>query len=119
MLRLFWDPLKTFWNHRDARYVNGASDGPINLFKADVYSYGMVVWAVCAEEEPWATVPNPELMIQLQEDLADRPELPSKGLDATLRWVILHSWAVRPDDRPAFSDLVARLSGDGADDGSV
>jgi len=82
-----------------------------NLFteKSDVFSYGMTIFEVLTRAHPWDDCSQAQIVMKVA--LKDeRPSMPEDH-DAPEDLVDLMEtcWALNPDDRPWFADVVQRL----------
>ncbi|GAM20267.1 hypothetical protein SAMD00019534_034420 [Acytostelium subglobosum LB1] len=76
--------------------------------KADVYSYGIVLWELLTGEEPYAGIPPMNAGI-LVASKALRPELPDT-CDPNWRKLVVWCWAEDPNKRPTFTDITNYLT---------
>jgi len=74
--------------------------------KADVYSFAITIWQMAAREKPWLNVPVWDIPTRVIH--GKRPQMPG-GIPKDYAEVIRKCWAPKPDDRPAFSDVVDML----------
>eukprot|EP01156_Anaeramoeba_ignava_P018305 Anaeramoba_ignava/a91349_73.p1 GENE.a91349_73~~a91349_73.p1 ORF type:complete len:1246 (-),score=329.81 a91349_73:137-3838(-) len=77
--------------------------------KADIYSYGIVLWELITKEFPYKGIDNP---IQLGFKVAYqklRPDI-SKITDPKWKDLITQCWADEPDDRPSFDKILEILN---------
>jgi LRR receptor-like serine/threonine-protein kinase FLS2 len=87
--------------------MSGGRYGP----SADIYSYGVVMWEIAAQAEPWAHLPSQSFFMDalLQEILANRR--PPIGSDWPAPYVALlaRCWATEPSVRGTFTSAVTAL----------
>jgi len=74
--------------------------------KADVYSFGVTLWQMAAREKPWVNVPVWDIPTRVIH--GKRPQIPG-DLPKDYSDLIRRCWASKPDDRPAFSEIVEML----------
>jgi len=74
--------------------------------KADVYSFSITCWQMAAREKPWLNVPVWDIPTRVIHN--KRPPMPTT-IPKDYAEVIRKCWAPKPDDRPAFSDVVDML----------
>jgi serine/threonine protein kinase len=72
--------------------------------KADVYSYGLVLWAMCTGKSPFADI-NPFALANALVKDNIRPEVPA-DLNPVLSKLITRSWSVDPNERPSFIEIL-------------
>jgi serine/threonine-protein kinase CTR1 len=87
--------------------------------KVDVWSYGMVVWALFSEKKPFPTLRNDndnqkEHFEKLIEDEGYRPEIPQEWqVDEKLKKIsemMKRCWnSVKPTERPSFEEICETL----------
>merc|ERR1712150_124101 len=76
---------------------------------ADVYSFGMVLWELCALERPYETASDKEELNHLVIE-GPRPSLKKKVIDSTLIQLLLeHCWKQDPNQRPSMDSVCYRL----------
>lgn len=73
----------------------------------DMYSYGVVVWEILTEQEPFPNVGRARLMQMVARDSL-RPEIP-QSVDGRLSELIKSCWNTDPSRRPSFSLLLSPL----------
>ena len=93
--------------------------------KVDVWSYGMVLWALFTAEQPFGGIRQSESILRehwekLQNDSNYRPKIPTvwpadkekKMANEMKRFeeVMTKCWQVIAIDRPSFTDIVQQLS---------
>lgn len=80
---------------------------------ADVYSYGIMLWAIVTGLRPYNDVPSVWDIPRLVIDKRVRPEIP-ESLPPGLARLIQRCWAHEPGNRPSFE--VSAGSGAGGGD---
>lgn len=76
--------------------------------KADVYSFGIVLWEILEQKEPFEEFDNFEDFRQAVCVRHERPKIPESCLPR-LRNLIEASWHREPDRRPTFPKIVEEL----------
>jgi len=74
--------------------------------KSDVFSYGMVMWEILTNEQPYSKLNQFQILRLL--DRGERPAIPP-GSDTTYIKIMADCWAEKPDDRPPFTEILDRL----------
>jgi len=75
--------------------------------KADVYSFGIVLWECTARQIPFATVPGVKAAMDVMNH-GLRPEIPSytpPALATLMQWC----WQGNPEERPQMADVAQAL----------
>jgi serine/threonine protein kinase len=83
--------------------------------KADVYSFGIIMWEVVARKQPFAGRNFMGVSLDVLE--GKRPQVPA-DCPEEFRKVMTKCWHAKPDKRPTMADVVAFLDkqiGDGGD----
>ncbi|KAL6064801.1 Dual specificity protein kinase [Balamuthia mandrillaris] len=76
--------------------------------KADVYSFGIVLWELLCGQDPWQEI---ESLVDLVEAVClehKRPPLP-KSIPQSLRDLVNACWHPEPEKRPSFEELIPRF----------
>uniref|UniRef100_A0A7S0RF32 non-specific serine/threonine protein kinase n=1 Tax=Chlamydomonas leiostraca TaxID=1034604 RepID=A0A7S0RF32_9CHLO len=76
--------------------------------KSDVFSYGVIVWELVTNSEPWANL-NPMAVVGAVGFNGQRLELPDDIAPEVVA-LIRDCWADRPEHRPSFGDILGRLA---------
>jgi len=76
--------------------------------KADVYSFGLILWFLVTTKEPYEEFDDLETFARAVCINRVRPAIPPTT-DPGLRDLIQRCWAPNPADRPAFSEIVHKL----------
>eukprot|EP01130_Rhizamoeba_saxonica_P013825 TRINITY_DN5942_c0_g1_i1.p1 TRINITY_DN5942_c0_g1~~TRINITY_DN5942_c0_g1_i1.p1 ORF type:complete len:739 (+),score=139.65 TRINITY_DN5942_c0_g1_i1:112-2217(+) len=74
--------------------------------KADVYSYGIVIWEILTQNEPYHGKNKPEIILGVQE--GNRPEIPEYVPDE-LNHLITSCWDNDPEKRYPFNTIIKLL----------
>jgi tRNA A-37 threonylcarbamoyl transferase component Bud32 len=75
--------------------------------KADVYSFGMVLWVIAAQKLPYQNLQHPRDIIA--HVTSGRREIIPRDCPGDLASLIKQCWAQNPDERPDFSLIVREL----------
>lgn len=74
--------------------------------KADVYSFGVLLWELYTRKKPWSGVfENEDELVNAVCDEGERPEIPA-DCPKQLAALIKRCWAEEPDDRPSFQEII-------------
>ena len=86
-----------------------ASSAPYN-HKADVYSYAVVLWELCALERPFAELISnpPDYAARVYGPSAERPPL-NLAWPPKLQELMTEAWAADFHERPEFASIVDTL----------
>lgn len=75
-------------------------------FKADVFSFGMLLWELYAGRSPFSWVDNAEVL----DLIMNKEQLPySKPISDDLKNLIEDARSFEPDKRPSFSEIIDRM----------
>jgi serine/threonine protein kinase len=75
--------------------------------KADVYSYGIVLWEILAREPPFASYTPFQIISKVVQD-HERPPLSKIAEDCPRELIVIMRacWEQNPQRRPRFSDVI-------------
>ena len=78
--------------------------------KADVYSFGIVLWEILSREPPFADYSLQKIMYNVI-NYKERPPLAkvAKGCPKELIMIMKACWEHEPEKRPDFSDVIEGL----------
>ena len=78
----------------------------------DVYSFGIVLWEVAAQQKPWEDIPDQSFFqdVLLAAILAGRRPVVDDHWPAEYRSLMVCCWATDPKDRPSFEQISLLLS---------
>ena len=74
--------------------------------KADVYSFGVILWELVSESEPFRGVHHFQVLKLVSS--GERPTIPSDA-HPVLKELIQACWAQNPSSRPVFTDIILIL----------
>ncbi len=79
---------------------------------ADVYSYGVVLWEIAAQRDPWMHVQSGFISNELLKRITagERPAI-DEGWPADYVELMGQCWRTEPADRPTFSHLLRTMAG--------
>ena len=85
-------------------------DGKKYVLSADVYSFGIVMWEIAAQDEPWQDVKGNFLADKLLRliQMGTRPPVEA-AWPADYRDCMCACWQTQPTARPSFARIVAML----------
>lgn len=76
--------------------------------KADVYSFGLLLWELLMEQTPFQSIKSLKQLVQTVCVEHKRPEIPP-DCTPTLRSLIHSCWQPSPKDRPTFAEILSVL----------
>lgn len=76
--------------------------------KADVYSFGIVLWEILTRKEPFSQYSDYDIFVAAICDEGVRPPIPDDCIPS-LRKLMTDCWDANPKKRPDFVDIVKRL----------
>ena len=78
----------------------------------DVYSFGIVLWEVAAQQRPWEDISDQSFFqdVLLEAILAGRRPVVDNHWPAEYRSLMVRCWATNPQDRPSFDQIGLLLS---------
>jgi hypothetical protein len=76
--------------------------------KADVFSYGMMLWEMITHKVPFEWFQNDQVKITTAISRGTRPTIP-KTINSSLRKLIINCWDQEPDHRPTFQEILQIL----------
>lgn len=74
--------------------------------KADVYSYGMVMWSVVTRRQPFQGLRAMDVALRVLQGM--RPALPH-GCSTPIRCLIERCWHPQPEERPTMGEVLDLL----------
>jgi len=75
---------------------------------ADLYSFGIVLWELLTQQQPFPDVDTWSTMINVVVEEQQRPEIP-KECPSRLRKIIQACWSTDPARRPKFSAIIPQF----------
>jgi hypothetical protein len=77
---------------------------------ADVYSFGILLWELYAQQVPYAALQLPPIQLGMQVAMKQlRPTLPVPNAPADMMDLAKQCWATEPATRPPMAQVVVRL----------
>jgi len=86
--------------------------------KADVYSFGMLLFYMCSRTKPFEGVFGSKAALRAAVAEGRRPALPARGWPSSLCSLVEACWHADAADRPSFAEVLARLAAIAAEVGS-
>ncbi|EGG23899.1 SH2 domain-containing protein [Cavenderia fasciculata] len=77
--------------------------------KADVYSFGIILWEILTKEAPYSHHKDYDIFFNAVCNERERPPIPLDTLPS-LKHLIQSSWDHNPASRPGFSEILFRLN---------
>ena len=80
-------------------------------YKADVYSYGIVLWEIMAREPPFKTLRHHEIATAVvAQQMRPDMNLMHQSCPANYKTLVQRCWSQNPEDRPDFNIIVKCLT---------
>ena len=76
--------------------------------KADVFSFGMILYQIATRSRPIARATKRELILKRTQH-GDRPRIPEGVMSKQLEDLIKRCWDPNPDNRPSFDAILAEF----------
>jgi len=76
---------------------------------ADIYSFGILLWEICALKKPFAAVRSAAEFEEKVFDEGTRPQL-STGWPPQLTQIMQECWAAEPTARPTMAQVNMRMA---------
>lgn len=77
---------------------------------ADVYSFGILLWEICALKKPFGHVKSANEFYKIVHEKGARPKLNSKVWPRVLSDLMLDCWSTFPEKRPEMSTVKSLLA---------
>jgi len=118
--KIIEDPTKTMtkgrgtpcWMAPEVMRIEEDGQKKSYTFKADVYSYGIVLWEIAAREEPYTGLDIFKLYEKIKE--GGRPEIKKSFLPPeqpkSYARLMRRCWAQDPDQRPSMEEVKNQLT---------
>merc|ERR1711971_796036 len=78
-------------------------------FPADVYSFGILLWEICALEKPFSDMKPSKVFDKAVFEGGERPAI-KKRWPTSLGKLMISCWSALPNDRPSMFDVKALLT---------
>jgi len=76
--------------------------------KADVFSFGVVLWEMMTAEEPYQDMPLMQVVVNVVRD-GMRPPIPDSHAASPYAALMRDCWSEEPSSRPSFDEICIRL----------
>jgi len=76
--------------------------------KSDIYSFGIVLWEMLTEQEPYLEHDSYNTFVRAVCGKHERPEIP-EDYDESVKELLRASWHPDPDKRPPFGELITMI----------
>jgi len=76
--------------------------------KADVYSFGIVLWEMLTHQEPFEDHEEYDQFVKAVCENHERPEIP-ETMHPSLSKLLMDCWSGKPSKRPSFEEIIKHL----------
>lgn len=78
--------------------------------KADVYSYGIIIWEMCTRRTPYGDMSQQQIgfHVSVKKGRPDKSLIPTHTPQALIK-LMEQCWDAEPNNRPSFEEIIEYL----------